>query len=197
MHQSRPLAWCSATPIEPARPCRTNLILLPSCVSRPAALMGFRPFAGLLPQASGRAFLPDRAHMSFVASRPPRLIFVGVIGRCLDHLWREIGRRSIADFVVGVALDFWASLPSAIRIPNNRAGDRSCLGLCLLQGCRARCCAFDRARPRSDHQPPPAHARNFVRPHTDYPLAGFRNTRRLKRGAEVRPFSVLMGLMPS
>jgi len=36
----------------------------------------------------------------------------------------------------------------------------------------------------------------FMRPRTDYPLMGFENTRRLKRGATVRPFSVLMGLMP-
>jgi hypothetical protein len=129
----------------------------------PDGAPGISPFAGLIPQAGDQASLPDRAHVSLRASRPPRLIFVGVTGR----RWREIGRRPIADLVVGVALDFWASLPSAVRIPNKLAGDGSCLGLCLLQGCRARCCAFDRARPRSDHQPPPAHARCFMRPRTD------------------------------
>jgi hypothetical protein len=70
------------------------------------------------------------------ASHPTRFIFVGLIAPF------ESGREQ--DDV-----DFWASLPSAVRIPGSHlAGDRSCLGLCLLQGWRALCCATVRFRHR-------------------------------------------------
>jgi hypothetical protein len=61
------------------QPCRTIevKILLP-CVSRPAALLGFRPFAGLLPRMGEPASLPLGPTCRSRASRPPRLIFVGV-----------------------------------------------------------------------------------------------------------------------
>jgi hypothetical protein len=84
-----------------------------SLVHRPTALLGFVPFAGLIPHPGGRVrrslvsrvasdaakrsigglhpsafstFLPVRAHLSFVPARPPRLIFVGVT----DRLWRRV-----------------------------------------------------------------------------------------------------------
>jgi hypothetical protein len=60
----------------------------------PGGAPGISPFAGLIPQAGDQASLPDRAHVSLRASRPPRLIFVGVIGRPLPRLWREIGKAS-------------------------------------------------------------------------------------------------------
>jgi hypothetical protein len=40
MHHRAALAWCSATPIRHTRPCRDDFVLLPSCLSRPAALLG-------------------------------------------------------------------------------------------------------------------------------------------------------------
>jgi len=50
---------------------------------------------------------------------------------------------------MSVAFDFWASLPSAVRFRGtSRPRKRSCLGLCLLQGCRALDRASGRARPR-------------------------------------------------
>lgn len=52
-----------------ARPCRTSgpsLLTLP----RPAALLGFVPFAGLIPHPGGHASLPDRAHVPFVPIHP-------------------------------------------------------------------------------------------------------------------------------
>jgi hypothetical protein len=132
---------------------------LPS-VRRPTALLGFNaPFAGLLPRTGGRtsqarrlnervhrsisadmkrsfcsAFLPVRAHVSFVPLRPPRLIFVGVTDRLLEK--RDLQKRSTGD---ADGVDFWASTPvcGPPAPATHEPGTRSCLGLCLLQGCRA------------------------------------------------------------
>jgi len=84
------------------------------------------------------------------ASPPPRFIFVGVTGRRLGTSERK--RRSAWD---EIGIDFWASLPFSVRFRGLLlATDRSCLGLCLLQGFGHAIRAFDRARPRSDHQSP-------------------------------------------
>jgi hypothetical protein len=48
----------------------------PSLGFPPAGAHGVRPFAGLIPQPGGPAFLPARAHLPFVPFRPTRLIFV-------------------------------------------------------------------------------------------------------------------------
>jgi hypothetical protein len=97
-------------------------------------------------------FLSDRAHVSFVPAHPPRLIFVGVIGRRLGT--RERKRRSIGDELASTS-----GLRSRLRsgsMAHVRPRNRSCLGLSLLQGCRTRFAVHrDRARPRlRDHQPP-------------------------------------------
>jgi hypothetical protein len=104
MHHRAALAWCSATPIRHTRPCRDDSVLLPSCVSRPAALLGF-------------------SHPSQVCSR----------GRVARHLCRpgptcrfcraftpiDFGRVQVQNPspkpVRSRCFDFWASLPSAIR----------------------------------------------------------------------------------
>jgi hypothetical protein len=106
-------------------------------------------------------------------------------------------------------------LPSAVRSRGLRPRVRSCLGLCLFQGSRARFRASDRARPLSDHQSPgpcgfrmlripwspirswvcgvlpdPEHVSTCNRPPRAFP-----NLRRCC-SARRRPFSVLMRLMP-
>jgi hypothetical protein len=71
------------------------------------ALLGFVPFAGLLPPTGGTTFPPTRAHMPFVPLRPPRLIFVGVTDR---------GGNNVIEKAVGpgrCGFDFWAWLPFA------------------------------------------------------------------------------------
>jgi hypothetical protein len=105
-------------------------------------------------------------------------------------------------------------LPSAVRSRGLRPRVRSCLGLCLFQGSRARFRASDRARPLSDHQSPgpcgfrmlripwspirswvcgvlpdPDHARRAIA------RRALPNLRRCC-SARRRPFSVLMRLMP-
>jgi hypothetical protein len=142
-----------------------------SLVRRPTALLGFNALRRFAPaggwtlhpasqatRLKGRsdvrgdseltfcsASLPVRAHVPFVPRASPRLIFVGVTDRLLEK--RDLQKRS-AGMRGGV--DFWASLPSAVRPRRQLVGPgaRSCLGLCLLQGCRALCRASARARPR-------------------------------------------------
>jgi len=71
----------------------------------------------------------------FVPARPPRLIFVGVTGRRLGT--SELKRRSIGD---ENGVDFWASLPSAVRCPGLLLAATSILPWALpLAGFRARC----------------------------------------------------------
>jgi hypothetical protein len=56
----------------------------------------------------------------------------------------------------GMMLASTSGLRSRLRsvLATFPAASRSCLGLCLLQGCRAQICASGRDRPRPDHQPP-------------------------------------------
>lgn len=59
-------------------PSQSEATLLPNLTRRRS---WGSTFAGLLPQAGGPTFLPARAHVPFALIGPPRLIFVGVIGR--------------------------------------------------------------------------------------------------------------------
>jgi len=120
---------------------------------------GVLPFAGLVPHSGGHAaqvrrltrlatFLPDRAHVPFVPAHPSRLIFVGMIGRRLGTSESKGGRPGMSWLrLLGFA-------PVCGPTRDHATTRRSCLGLCLLQGCRARIRASRRARPRRDHQPP-------------------------------------------
>ena len=139
-----------------ALPGRTTQVF-PSAFRRPTALLGFIiPFAGLIPQPGGHAetlafasrrtcgstplcssastFLPVRTHVPFVPPPPPRLIFVGVTDRLLEL--QDLQKRSAGD---ADGVDFWALAP--VCGPSRQRvvwlTKRSCLGLCLLQGCRA------------------------------------------------------------
>lgn len=114
-------------------------------MTRPATLLGFTPFADLIPLAGGHAaqfarrlnhlatFLSDRAHMSFVPAGPPRLIFVGVTGRRLDRDRKGGRSRTSWRRLLGFT-PVCGPVPPAHVWP----ADRSCLGLGLLQGCRTR-----------------------------------------------------------
>jgi hypothetical protein len=79
MHHRAALAWCSATPIQHTRPYRDDLILLPSCLSRPAALLGCPPFAGFLPRTGEAVFLSASGPRVVLAALSPRLVFVGCL----------------------------------------------------------------------------------------------------------------------
>jgi hypothetical protein len=108
-----------------------------------------------------------------VPLRPPRLIFVGVTDRLLESskarsakaIGRGCGWRRL--------LGFDSRLRSAARALV-RPGRRSCLGLCLLQGCRAHCRASHQARPRV-RSPAPGTATRLSAARRSYPLVGFRD----------------------
>jgi len=113
-----------------------------------------------------------RAHVPLSPSRPPRFIFVGVtrsFARGRSETLASVPKRANERIGVVLAIDFWASLPSAVRLRRRpltlnsstrfRRADPA-LGLVLFQGCRAR---FSRATARglvisessdADHQPP-------------------------------------------
>jgi len=102
----------------------------PSLVGRPAALLGFfGPFAGFIPPAGEMTFLPPRAHVSLASRVPPRLVFVGVTDRLgkNDGHARAVGRGF-------ESLDFWASLPSAVRcVTHVRSHSDPALGFASLR----------------------------------------------------------------
>ena len=151
---------------------------LPFCIRRPAALMGFNTsFAGLIPQPGGHAmlalhgassastplctvtstFLPVRAHVPFVPLRPPRLIFVGVTDRLLELTRSAKSDRPGMRWRRLLGFDSRLRSVAPAHVWPER---RSCLGLCLLQGCRARSCASAGLDPATDHQPPERRADN-------------------------------------
>jgi len=106
---------------------------------------GVHPFAVLIPHRVG-GISADPGPRAVRALHPPRLIFVGVIDSPgWNFGWKTKGRGNLGL----LAFDFWASLPSAVRARGCHShGPRSCLGLCLLQGCGTRIRAFARDRPR-------------------------------------------------
>jgi hypothetical protein len=69
-----------------------------------------------------------------------------------SRAWWRRGRPRTFSFCA--TFDFWASLPSAIRIPKQRATGPILPRALPLAGLWTRVCACDRARPRSNHQPP-------------------------------------------
>jgi hypothetical protein len=119
-------------------------------VSRPAALLGSMLCPAQVCSRGWveRAFLPPRAHVSLRRPASNPIYFVRADrSPALESYFKG---RSAEDLDFGVALDFWALTPICDPHPPARYGpaNRSCLGLCLLQGSRARVCAADRARPR-------------------------------------------------
>jgi len=196
--------------------------------------MGFQldaPFAGLIPRTGG---LFARRCSRF--ARAKRLKDTRVLRRDLcsaDGISagpgpRAVRRRSSAPICfrrgdrplvekseicksdrpgMSARFDFWASLPSAVRRRGTRRPRRrSCLGLCLSQGCRTRAASHEddratgRARPRFRITSLRARARTHtLSVSVPYPLVGFSGSS-LRRGLPgelaAGPFSVLMGLMP-
>jgi hypothetical protein len=161
---------------------------------------------------SSSAFLPVRAHVSFVPPHPPRLIFVGVTDRLLENLaicksdrpgmgWRRL-------------LGFDSRLRSACPAPCGRTRDPA-LGFasCRVAGTFRRASA--RARPRfrssipgratrATHSPAAIPIRSWVSrrgcsTETSAALPADRIVIAKALWAFAvarRPFSVLMGLMP-
>jgi hypothetical protein len=130
--------------------------------------------------ASFLAFLARQR--SWVFLRPSQVCSRGRVSR---HLWRSgptcrfarrasdpiyffradrsraWWRRGRPRTFICATFDFWASLPSAIRIPQQRATGSILPRALPLAGLWARVGACDRARPRSHHQPPEPRARMF------------------------------------
>jgi hypothetical protein len=130
-------------------------------LARSTALLGFisalRRFA---PATGDRSFLTSRAHVPVRPIAPPRFIFVGLIAPLAMEIESQHERRrsraiGLASGLTPVCGPF-PKAPGPARCSPTEPSDRSCLGLCLSQGCGHRC-AFGRARPRPDHQTPRAH----------------------------------------
>jgi hypothetical protein len=110
-----------------------------------------------------------------LAAHPTRLIFVGLTDRLVEkaRIKRLIGRgRSLLRDVR--LLGFAPVCDPCPAAPLDTVGpqDRSCLGLCLLQGCGRVSAHANRARPRLNHQPPGWRARVSLRAARPNPLMG-------------------------
>jgi len=192
-----------------------------------STLRRFTPTSGWSRRATCAAAESRRAMFSGISVRPgpravrarpshSRFIFVGMIGRRLETRVNQKGGRSRDQLASTSGLRSRLRSDSPAHV---RPRDRSCLGLRLLQGCRAHCCASEgRARPRTstDHQPPETHGplgRVAAHPQSahgfeaSFPTEmthriescskGFTSLLRRMLPARIRrPFSVLMGLMP-
>ena len=189
---SRPGRTCEASSL-----CRGKISF--PCASLPArirrrswgsALRSFNPTVGWSRRTSAAAksiatFLPDRAHVPFAPPRPPRFIFVGVIGRRLEINDQKGGRS-------GMRMASTSGLRSRLR--SDRVAYLRPRGSFLpwafpLAGFRAQMpCNRSRARPRSDHQPPGTHARDLARRAAAHPnpLMGFRRPSQQRCGAYSR-----------
>jgi len=163
---SRPLARCSATPIGLPRLGHASWSL-PSAHCSPGGAPGISPFAGLLPLAGGLDISAEPGPHAFCAARPTRLIFVGMIGRRVETLSK--GGRSRTFLITRRQLLGFA--PVCDPVPRHRRRGPILPWVLPLAGLWARCCAFDRARPRSDHQPPETRCRVHAAP-SPYPLMG-------------------------
>jgi len=173
MHRRVPSARCSATPsltFGHSRPGRetTGPSLWSSARRRSWGSGCALPFAGLLPRTGGsRRFRRSGPTCRSSPSRPPRLIFVGVIRSLVpaSSTCTHAGDPTRARDGSGSCRrsDFWASIPvcgplvvtrdSAIGRPGAATSDPA-LGLFLFQGSRTRVRATAWARPHADHQPP-------------------------------------------
>jgi hypothetical protein len=133
MHRRVLFARRSATRIPGQSRGLAGRAVLPSVLPRPAALLGFVPFAGLIPRPGGRDVSVRPGPRAVRAdSSASRLIFVGMTGRRFDSQTCGSNRRSI---VGQSGFDFWASTPVCGPSRHHRDGARrSCLGLHLLQG---------------------------------------------------------------
>jgi len=151
---------------------------LPSFVARRRS-WGFKsvPFAGFIPRAGGLSRRCSRlASEAAKRRRVLRRDLFSADGISAGPGPRAVGRLSSAPIYfrrgdrppvekiqicksdrpgMSTRFDFWASLPSAVcRRSTRRPRRRSCLGLCLSQGCRSRAAfhndrrATGRARPR-------------------------------------------------
>jgi hypothetical protein len=164
---TRPLARCSATRSSGCRgPAGRRFLpsygkkLLPARVCSSGGAHGVLPFAVLIPLTGGLTSLPCRAHVPFVPAASAPIYFRRgdrpPVGNTSESKRRSIWTRMASTSGLrsrlrsDVTADFWP-------------GYRSCLGLCLLQGFGHAAVHPDRARPRSDHQPPGTHARVLAR----------------------------------
>jgi len=116
----------------------------------PDGAPGVQPFAGLLPQAGWLDISAQPGPHVVRAFRPPRFIFVGVTVRLSEQI---IEGRSAED--ENASTSGLRSRLRSVSVAHRSATDRSCLGLCLFQGWRARFTVHpNRLDPVRDHQPP-------------------------------------------
>jgi len=137
----------------PGRTCRILPDFSGEIRRRPAALLGFT-LRRFVPMDGWFGVSAAPGPRAFFHLGPPRFIFVG--GSRRDRCQFPISATSM-----GAMCGFWASLPSMVRVRRldllpDRPMNRSCLGLFLLQGFRAR--APKRACTRATSTPPASSA---------------------------------------
>jgi len=129
----------------------------------PAAPMGFFPSqlcSGLRVSGRCRSLVP---HMSFASSSPRSIFFGGLAGfESIDKTHTDLDQSR------SMMRGSWDLPPLASRAspPRLRTASRCCPGISLLQVFQTPIGAFERARPRTDHQPPATVS-------GPYPLMGF------------------------
>jgi len=124
MHRGMLFSRCSATDSSLRGLARRGSFPL----VRRATLMGFTSTLRRLAPASGeRTFLLARAHVPIRLNRSPRFVFIG---------FSVVSKRETETRAIGIG--FWALTPVCGPYPAaivSSPRDRSCHGLCLLQGC--------------------------------------------------------------
>ena len=123
----------------------------------PGGAHGVQPFAGSFPPTAGRIISDRPDPHAFSPRRPTRLIFVGLARFAVSVRVRETGERAWDESMLASGFapvcDPFRDLRGA-RAPDGIGRDRSCLGLCLLQGCGHAFVQSTRARTRVSHRPP-------------------------------------------
>jgi hypothetical protein len=134
-------------------------VVLPSVRIGGAPGVSSAPFAGLLPRRVAGHFCPAGPTCLLVQPRAPidfrRVELPPLREQESSHSCGKSRVRS--DWLLGLTPVCGPCLQaSGSHVAASTPEDRSCLGLCLLQGCGHGACAFGRARPRPDHPVPRA-----------------------------------------
>jgi hypothetical protein len=108
--------------------------VLPSFVPRPAALLGFVPFAGLIPFTGGRDIsVPPGPRAVRAWSSTPRFIFAGMTGRRLENTC-DLKRRSVVRMIWLRLLGFDSRLRSRARSTRSNADPALGFASCRVDG---------------------------------------------------------------
>jgi len=149
MHRRVPSARCTATRGAGSRSLTRRLVFP---LARPAALLGFWPFA-VLSHIGWNDISAIPGPPAVRASAPAPIDFRRGDSASIVSIWLQIETDGVN--LELVAFDFWASLPSAgAPAVVIAAGRDPAMGFASCRVCGHLLGAFVRARPRTNHPPP-------------------------------------------